>query len=419
MTYTGKDILSLGIEPGPHIRHMLERANQTGVCTYESLSDLLPPPTIDLQEPISFGVNIRARSDDERDNVEKVIETMLELTRTPVLEAAAVMPDACPAGPLGTIPVGGVAASRHIHPGMHSADVCCSVMASTYENLAPAELMEEVYSATHFGPGGRKEHVMSDALRKAVMSNPITARHADIADWHMGTQGDGNHFAFIGKQSSTGKTTLVTHHGSRGFGARVYKAGMALAEKYRRKLSPATLKQNAWIPNDTEDFRTYMDALTIVAEWTRENHDVLHRDGDFMLWTKHNFVFERDGLIYHAKGSTPAWGGRELIPLNMAEPVLVVEGFDNPKALGFCPHGAGRNFSRSEHKRRGGSDIRDEVAGLDVRFWCGKPDESELPSAYKNANSVLQDIIYYDLAKVVDTIEPYGSIMAGEVTFQR
>lgn len=414
MDFTGKDIIALGIKPGPHIRHMLERANQTGICTYESLSDLLPPPALDLQEPISFGINLRARSGDERDNVEKVMETMTELCRTPVVEAAAVMPDACPAGSVGTIPVGGVVVSRHVHPGMHSADVCCSVMASTYDNLTPPELMERVYAATHFGPGGRKEHVMSDNLRKMVLSNPITAQHADIADWHMGTQGDGNHFSFVGVQESTGKTTLVTHHGSRGFGARVYKAGMAIAEKYRRKLSPATFKQNAWIPNDTEDFHTYMDALGIVSEWTRENHDVLHRDGDFMLWTKHNFVFERNGLSYHAKGSTPAWTGLELIPLNMAEPVLIVEGMDNPNALGFCPHGAGRNFSRSEHKRRGGADMRDEVAGLDVRFWCGKPDESELPSAYKNAASVRLDIEGYGLAKVVDTIEPYGAIMAGD-----
>lgn len=419
MTYTGKDIIALGIEPGPHFPKMIEHANQHGVCTYDSLMHLLPAPKIKLRdEPLPFRVNIHAETNDEKDNLKKVIDTMVELTKTPVVESAAIMPDACPAGPLGTIPVGGVVASRHVHPGMHSADVCCSVMASTYDNLTPAELMEQVYVNTHFGPGGRNDHVMGDGLRGLVRKNPITSPFEEIADYHMGTQGDGNHFAFIGVQASTGKTTLVTHHGSRGFGARVYKAGMRIAEKYRQKLSPDTLKQNAWIPNDTNDFRNYMDALDIVERWTQHNHAVIHASpGEIpncLMWTKHNFVFKRDGLLYHAKGSTPAWSEQELIPLNMAEPVLIVEGSNNPNGLGFCPHGAGRNFSRSEHKRRGGADMASETKGLDVRFWCGQPDESELPSAYKNAASVRRDIEGYELAKVVDTIEPYGAIMAGD-----
>lgn len=415
MRYTGKDIIALGIQPGPHIRTMLDRANATGICTYESLQDLLPPPTIPLQESIPFGINIHAETEDERENLDKVIETMTELCKTPVVEAAAIMPDACPAGPVGTIPVGGVVASRHIHPGMHSADVCCSVMVSTFDGIGPDELMERVAADTHFGPGGRPAHKISDGLRRLVRNNPITAPHEDIADWHMGTQGDGNHFAYVGTLESTGQTALVTHHGSRGFGARVYKTGMRIAEKYRQKLSPDTLKQNAWIPRESDDFLPYMEALDIVALWTAQNHDVIHGDGNEVTWTKHNFVFERDGLIYHAKGSTPAYTGCiEAIPLNMAEPILLVRGKDNQNALGFCPHGAGRNFSRSEHRRRGGADIAKETAGLDVRFWCGNPDESELPSAYKSAASVVRDIEAYNLAKIVDKVLPYGAIMAGE-----
>ena len=420
MRYNGKDIIALGIRPGPHIRHMLDRANATGVCTYEALSDLLPPPTLALQSPLDIGMNIHAETEDEQNNLDAVLKTMRELTKTPVVESASIMPDACPAGPMGTIPVGGVVASKHIHPGMHSADVCCSVMVSVYSDMEPKDVLEQVYAATHFGPGGRHEHIMSDGLRGLVRGNPITAPHENIADWHMGTQGDGNHFSFVGRLKSTGETALVTHHGSRGFGARVYKAGMVIAESYRRKLSPATLKQNAWIPNDTDDFSDYMKALDIVARWTQDNHAVLHNAPTQMpktlMWTKHNFVFVRDGMIYHAKGSTPAWGDDlEAIPLNMAEPVLLVRGLENPTALGFCPHGAGRNYSRTEHKRRGVADMATETEGLDVRFWCGEADMSELPSAYKNAASVRRDIEAYGLAKVVDEVLPYGSIMAGDL----
>ncbi|WP_204288294.1 hypothetical protein, partial [Proteus mirabilis] len=77
------------------------------------------------------------------------------LMRTPVIRAGAIMPDACPAGPVGTIPVGGVAVSEAIHPGMHSADICCSMAISVFPGTAPLALLDAVHQVTHFGPGGR------------------------------------------------------------------------------------------------------------------------------------------------------------------------------------------------------------------------------------------------------------------------
>ena len=417
MKYTGNDILALGIAPGPHIKLMLERANTTGVCTYDALRDLLPAPMIPLREsPDHFSVNIHADTPEEQSNLDAVIETMNEVMRTPVVLGGAIMPDACPAGPVGTIPVGGVVVSRHVHPGMHSADICCSVMVSLHDTT-PEKLMANMSESVWFGPGGRKQHVMSDNLRDRVRNNGITRAFEDVADWHMGTQGDGNHFVYVGVQRSTGKTALVTHFGSRGFGARVYKAGMAVAERYRRAISPETLKQNAWIPYDAPEFGEYMRALDVVQDWTQENHRVLHGHGEIVTWTIHNFVFERDGLLYHGKGATPAWseGKVEAIPLNMAEPVLLVRGCNNDESLGFMPHGAGRNMSRSAHLRSTQPDIAAETAGLDVRFWSGEPDLSELPSAYKNAASVRRDIEAYGLGVVVDEITPYGCIMAGHI----
>jgi len=127
------------------------------------------------------------------------------------------------------------------------------------------------------------------------------------------------------------------------------------------------LKQNAWIPADTEDGKAYWDALQLIRKWTKANHNAIHQGvversnaqvGE-RFWNEHNFVFKRDDLYYHGKGATPAWSdyasdatGLTLVPLNMAEPVLVVRGKDADHSLGFAPHGAGRNFSRSEHKRR-------------------------------------------------------------------
>lgn len=130
-------------------------------------------------------------------------------------------------------------------------------------------------------------------------------------------------------------------------------------------------------------------------------------------------MFRRDdGLFYHGKGATPSWAGfsadddgRTLIPLNMAEPILIARHRDRAAALGFAPHGAGRNMSRKAYLREHAPQMPE---GIDVRFFCGRPDLSELPGAYKDAASVRAQIAKYDLAEVVDTVESYGCIMAGD-----
>lgn len=58
--------------------------------------------------------------------------------------------------------------------------------------------------------------------------------------------------------------------------------------------------------------------------------------------------------------------------------------------------------------------MAEQTAGIDARFFSGIPDVSELPLAYKDAASMRRQIEQYGLAEIVDTIEPYGSIMAGD-----
>ena len=104
----------------------------------------------------------------------------------------------------------------------------------------------------------------------------------------------------------------------------------------------------------------------------------------------------------------------------MSQPILLVEGGTTESNLGFAPHGAGRNLSRTKHKltKAGKTDediFVEETQGIDARFHSGVIDISELPSAYKNAHDVKAQIEQFNLAIVVDEIMPYGSIMAGDV----
>lgn len=448
---TGADLKDWGHRPGKQFGALLARANALRaegfglVRIRQELEGAITPepPRMDLRAPgeLSFHENIAAAGVDEERNLADVRASMVELMRTPTIEAGAIMPDACPAGPVGTIPVGGVAAARNaIHPGMHSADICCSVMISDLGDADPKTVLDAAHSATHFGPGGRlpdPRFTLAAELLEAFRANPFLNQPEllRMAASHLGTQGDGNHFLFVGRSRKTGRTAMVTHHGSRGPGALLYKAGMAAAEQFRRALSPQTLKQNAWIPADTDEGRDYWAALQLIRDWTKANHTAIHHAtagaaraevGD-RFWNEHNFVFKRGDLFFHGKGATPAWGdysadanGLTLIPLNMAEPVLVARGRDAKAALGFSPHGAGRNFSRSEHKRRAGGvtpeqALKAETTGLDIRFFAGGVDASELPSGYKNAGSVVRQIDDYGLAGIEDYIDPYGCIMAGDL----
>ncbi len=441
-TITGKTLIAMGYRPGKWFKEALEYANRHQLVgeALRAYLDTVRPTVIDpYEEPAPFRRNIEAETEEEVANVESVLASMRELMKTPTLVNGAIMPDACPSGPAGQIPVGGIAVARNaIHPSMHSSDICCSVMMTNLGYVEPKAVLDQAQAITHFGGGGRKKFFKMPAeLKERIRENRFLSdkKAKELAKTHLGTQGDGNHFLFVGQSEQTGETIVVTHHGSRGLGAFLYARGLKMADRFRREISPATPARNAWIPFDTEEGIAYWEALQIVREWTKLNHAVLHestarklkREPRTQFWNEHNFVFRDGDLFYHAKGATPlddkfvpdSRDGLRLIPLNMSEPVLIVKGKTTANNLGFAPHGAGRNVSRSQHKRKYADQaleslFEQETQGLDVRFFSGNIDISELPSAYKDAERVQAQMKAFGLGEVADKIIPYGCIMAGD-----
>jgi len=444
MKVTGKTLIDLGFREGRWFKDALMHINENdlkGELLKNYLMQYKMPPIQELhEETMAFSINIKAENELEAQNIDSVVSTMEKLMRTPTVVDGAIMPDACPAGPSGTIPVGGVVVTKNaIHPGMHSADICCSVMLTDFGQADPKEVLDAAHASTHFGPGGRsREHQFRfpDELLTAFKSNFFlnNDRILGMARTHLGTQGDGNHFLFVGKSKKTGNTMMITHHGSRGPGALLYKKGMQIAEQFRKDISPETLKQNAWIPYDTEEGEKYWEALQIMRTWAKKNHTCIHdavsekvgKLPEDRYWNEHNFVFKKGDLFYHAKGATPLdeafmpdITGPRLIPLNMSEPVLIVTGKTTANNLGFAPHGAGRNMSRTQHKKTKTEFTNEEVfaletEGLDVRFYSNEIDVSELPSAYKSAGNVRAQMEEFGLGEVIDEVMPYGCIMAGD-----
>lgn len=475
---SGQDLIEAGwpddTDFAPHLAE-LDKLEARGVRGSKYLLKVLRkkfPPGQHLlamrPEPAPYSEAIEAETEIDEENIGKVRRFMKEIMRCPVVEAGSIMPDACPAGSEpATIPVGGaIAARRAILPAGHSADICCSMYATffTCEQRDVPAMMDQLVDSTRFGPGGRPDedlvaHPVND---EPVWENKFLTGLRDYAVKHMADQGDGNHFAYLGRvtfsDAALDRTdaagheqllaplrgqkscyALVTHHGSRGLGAQVYKRGINAAVKQTAKLATGIPKAASWLSLDTPEGEAYWEALQYVGRWTKANHQSIHarfleraagaRLAEF--GNEHNFVWRRGDLFLHGKGATPAWtddDGRPLlglIPLNMAEPILIVLGRDNADHLSFAPHGAGRNVSRrglmKQFKQKDGNydlasmnqQLLRSTASIEARWYLGKADFSESPLGYKPAAQVRAQIEKFQLADVVAQIEPLGSIMAG------
>lgn len=478
---TGKDLLAWGWPGGPELGAALREAKKLEAegLSADAIRSQLAPQLASITtfqerrapDPSRLGVAAEADSAEAEETLNTVYSQMLGMTTIPVVERAAILPDACPTGGEKiAITVGGAIAVREaIIPAAHSADICCSMYCSVFpESDQPIkELLTTLRRHTRFGMGGRDpvDWIHHPVLEEKVWRNPFLNQLEHAAKAHLGDQGDGNHFAYLGRlelslqehqqwkeagygdlavslQPEKSYHVLVTHHGSRALGAQLYKRGLRAAKNQTKRLARDIPDSAAWISMETTEGQDYWDALQYVSRWTRANHEVIHQGFLNALGqqnplaafgNEHNFVWRRDdGLYYHGKGATPAWKdsrGRPLlglIPLNMASPILLCLGADNDHLLGFAPHGAGRDRSRSALMRdyrteRGGKDtqriheaITQATSGIEVDWWYGQPDLTETPLGYKSPDTIIDQIERFQLGRICGRIQPLGCLMAGD-----
>ena len=456
-------------------QHALSLIDNSGVTTTKYLFKLLKRDypeqhaTLGMRElPAPLHLAIDADTPVEEKNIAKAIKQITELLRCPVISEGALMPDACPAGSASaSMPVGGaISVNNAIIPAAHSADICCSLLATFYHTeMSTKNQIDTLMEQTRFGPGGRdkSDQVYHPVLDEAVWSNPFLKGLKSKAASHLADQGDGNHFAFIGTLDSSHELiqiltehhypelaealsarsqwhVVVTHHGSRSIGSTLYKRGLEAAIKHTRTHATGIPDEAAWISMDTKQGEHYWQALQYLSRWTKANHQCIHRrfikaiksNAEAEIGNEHNFVWKRGQQFLHGKGATPAWNNEDgnpllgLIPLNMAEPILLTTGTNNSKYMSFSPHGAGRNMSRrallkryTKSKKMGFDqkllerDIANSTSNLEVRWYQGRPDVTETPIGYKSAQKVREQIKRYELAEVIAEIHPLGSIMSG------
>ena len=350
--------------------------------------------------------------------------------RLPVSRAGALMPDAHVGYGL---PIGGVLATENaVIPYGVGVDIGCSMMLSILP-IQPGALRTDeagtlLLKHTRFGAGvafekrDRQDH---EVLHESTWDDqPILQHLYDKAATQIGTSGSGNHFAEFGTltlpQGDLGLDAgqylaLLTHSGSRGFGAQVAGHFTALAERHHPTLAPEA-KKLAWLPLDHEDGQAYWQAMNLAGRYALANHHLIHArlaralnvTPLTQISNSHNLAWKQtvngQELIVHRKGATPAAPGQlGLIPGSMADPGFVVRGLGHEGALQSASHGAGRQLGR---KAATGAltkkDVQAYLTGRGVTLIGGGIDEA--PQAYKRIEDVIAR--QADLVNVVASFQP-------------
>lgn len=350
--------------------------------------------------------------------------------RLPVSRAGALMPDAHVGYGL---PIGGVLATENaVIPYGVGVDIGCSMMLSILPIQPGAVRTEEATTLllkhTRFGAGvafekrDRQDH---EVLHESTWDDqPILQHLYDKAATQIGTSGSGNHFAEFGtltlSQGDLGLDAgqylaLLTHSGSRGFGAQVAGHFTGLAERHHPTLAPEA-KKLAWLPLDHEDGQAYWQAMNLAGRYALANHHLIHtrlaRALNVTPLTQvsnsHNLAWKQNvndqELIVHRKGATPAAPGQlGLIPGSMADPGYVVRGLGHEGALQSASHGAGRQLGRkAATSTLAKKDVQAYLTGRGVTLIGGGIDEA--PQAYKRIEDVIAR--QEDLVNVIASFQP-------------
>ena len=194
---------------------------------------------------------------------------------------------------------------------------------------------------------------------------------------------------------------LISHSGSRNFGAQIARHYTNLA-KDKRQL-PKGAQNLAWFDLNEEEGEEYWIAMNLAGDYSAANHQIIHNKLAKALGEKpilkienhHNFAWkemldDRSEAIIHRKGATPALtDSLGIIPGSMTTPAYIVKGKGNPLSLNSASHGAGRLMSRSAAKSTfTNKSLKQTLDKAGVELLGGGLDES--PEAYKDIHEIMR-----------------------------
>lgn len=285
-------------------------------------------------------------------------------------------------------------------------------------------------------PVGFEEHD-SATVQGATLNNigkhldAITAKHPGLIKmqrnfertWgkQLGSLGGGNHFIEVCIDESDAVWVML-HSGSRGIGNVIGRYFIEKAKKDMGKALGNLPDQNlAYFTEGTQHFDDYVQAVSWAQDYATLNRremmrlvlEALQKQLKPFTTTReainchHNYVQKEthfgEEVYLTRKGAISAREGElGIIPGSMGAKSYIVRGLGNQQSFCSCSHGAGRQMSRTEAKRRFNSrDLAEQTRGIECRKDRGVVDE--IPGAYKDIDGVMQN--QTDLVEVVHTLK--------------
>lgn len=339
--------------------------------------------------------------------------------RLPVTVAGALMPDAHQGYGL---PIGGVLATKEaIIPYGVGVDIGCRMALSVYDipetHFAAnhAKYQRELIAHTKFGAGHgyhgkyKSDHEVLD--RSDFNMTAFVQNLKDKAWSQLGTSGGGNHFVEFGiiefEETDEilgipkGKyVALLTHSGSRGFGATIAGHYTKLAKQITKL--PQEAANLAYLDLHSQEGQEYWMAMNLAGDYASACHEIIHDKmakaiGATVLAkveNHHNFAWKEiwngEEVVVHRKGATPAGKGvMGIIPGSMTAPGFLVRGKGEADAINSASHGAGRQMSRTQAvKNISKADMHQVLKDHGVTLIGAGRDEA--PMAYKDINIVME-----------------------------
>lgn len=372
-----------------------------------------------LNSEIALNENAKAFTVYGEDNIEQgAFDQMKTAMKLPVTVAGALMPDAHQGYGL---PIGGVlAANNAVIPYGVGVDIGCRMALSIFdinedyflENTS--KFKRELIAWTKFGAGngwdGKHKANHSILDNAAFNATPFIKNLHDKAVHQLGSSGGGNHFVEWGiiefekddvaLNIPKGKyVALLSHSGSRGFGATVAGHYTKLAKEMCNL--PHEAKNLAYLSLDSAEGQEYWLAMNLAGDYASACHEVIHNRLTFAIGgnllarveNHHNFAWKEkykgQDVIVHRKGATPA--GKDvlgIIPGSMTAPGFLVRGKGEENSINSASHGAGRLMSRTAAiKNISKNEMQKILKDNGVTLIGAGLDEA--PMAYKDINMVM------------------------------
>jgi len=303
-----------------------------------------------------------------------------------------------------------------IYPHVIGGDIGCG-MTLFKTNLPRREANLDRWAQLRFN----LEHPWNECVGDFLAQENLGSTEFDHA---LGTIGGGNHFAELQvveqvfdagefKRIGIGKEQLVllVHSGSRGLGESVLR-------DYTNEHCGQPVSADSFAAQD------YLCGHDLALRWARANRSLIAQRFVATLGAEaegvwdgcHNSITacENDGetVWVHRKGAVAVSGGPVVIPSSRGSLSYLVKPLgDGDSHAWSLAHGAGRKWARSETRLR----MRERFGVLELvqtplggRVICEDCDllYEEAPGAYKNIETVVQDLVEGGLVSVIATFRP-------------